>query len=403
MKKYRKHRYLFLLLLPAVLLVGYWRWPRSSAVFTGQPSLTVLDADTIQVDGTRIPGGPGIWRYHLITGRWESVPSRVIRFPSSLCIALQPTNPGMYYLNPTYDIRLPLDIGSAILYRANGEPTNDDDGFPDRETIKFIEYRVRDGKQTVLGTIRHVPVYTWKMLPDGSGFWVKEECPTIQGDWIQPVIHIFTFQTHRWKTIRCQNIYCEPQDSWSREDGCSMIQRQGNWVLVFNNEGFIDAALTKSFRAELWVNLGTGAVRLGEPSSDPLTREFSPDGQYCFMEETIMPAPHWPQGAGLIGKTYSVMPKIGSLPVIGWGTDHFYWLADSRHLVSCDRGLPTRVSNLYYELRDHLKVKLPDLPRENLLAVTDLTGKVVGRILRSRLKISILPVDARLASGNRVL
>lgn len=54
------------------------RFKTPDAVFADISNVISPDKDTIEVDGERVPGGKGLWRYHVSTRRWERVASRVV-------------------------------------------------------------------------------------------------------------------------------------------------------------------------------------------------------------------------------------------------------------------------------------------------------------------------------------
>ena len=46
-------------------------------------TITSPDTDTLEVLGTRVPGGEGIWRYHVHADRWEEIPSRQVQLANN--------------------------------------------------------------------------------------------------------------------------------------------------------------------------------------------------------------------------------------------------------------------------------------------------------------------------------
>ena len=331
----RRKRIAIFLCLALAIIIGIllicWRQP---AEFVDGFTVTFPNADTIQVIGTRIPGGEGIWRYHIRADRWEEVPSRVVNIPHL----------DSYHQKIPRE-RFPLDDGSVTLCQATDEPPAYKWAIPTHETKRFIQVQLRDGTMTELGVIAHTPkMADWGMLPDRSGIWVREERDTPHKDAYQMVVHSYSFLTQQWKIVY--------QSTWNgtarREpdrgsiydhtnSGYYLLRRHGDWVLVFHNADYYLPSSPKPVLAEIWVNLCSGAARLGEPSTDPCLTDFSPDGQYCFMEDSIRRAPDWPQGAGVVGQTYSLACNIGSMPkfyCFDWAIGAApAWTSDSRHVL----------------------------------------------------------------------
>ena len=378
MRLSRRKRFILFLCLALVILIGVFIIiKRHPAEFVDGFTVTCPTTDTIQVTGTRIPGGDGIWRYHIHADRWEEVPSRVINIP--------------HLDKDHHEIpseRFPLDDGSVTLCQATDRPSAYIVGPDIRETKRFIQVQLRDGTSTELGVIAHAPqIADWGMLPDRSGFWVREERNRKDGN--QVVIHLYSFQTHQWKIVY-QSIwsctYAILSGEPDSDPGCSMLRRHGDWVLVFHNADIYYPSSPTPVIAELWVNLTSGASRLGEPTSNPYLSAFSLDGQYCYIGDkihwvNILSAPEWPQGTGVVGQTYSLSRIIGTLPKgdLGQAPE---WTPDSRHLIyystndsNGDPVLPVWMIRL---LEHYTPYSFSGLEARLKYHIVDLSGKEVG-------------------------
>ena len=172
--------------------------------------MIILDADTIQVQGNRVPGGWGFWRYHLHDDCWEQVPSYEISQPDDDTFELPPAPYLSHWYGDGAPIYVPRDAKPLLLCRSVSEYTREDgeDQLTSQQTKHIIEYRVADGTQQELGVIHHSPLSAdCAMLPDGSGFWVKEEEAIAGCEWVHPVVHIYDLRSRLWRTVTCRNIY----------------------------------------------------------------------------------------------------------------------------------------------------------------------------------------------------
>ncbi len=170
----------------------------------------------------------------------------------------------------------------------------------------------------------------------------------------------------------------------------SIIPHNSSWVIIFNSLAdkdilYSDFAYHHKYSSELWFDLGTGACRLGEPATSDFLTVFSPDGQYCSMVRKIMPAPAWPQGAGVVGKTYSRMPQVGTLPDLWWnGIEGPCWSPDSRCIMyfsTADDDTPfgnARVDRAFRWLEHHTPLRFPQPHGDILYHLVDTTGREVS-------------------------
>lgn len=385
-RQLRISRRIIILLALCLLLVGIaavFIFRRPPAIFLRE-NLTISshDVDTIDVTGTRIPGGEGIWRYHISGDRWELVPSKVVNIA---------------HLDKEHNTvpreRFALEQGSVILCQATDEPDGPKGENIDHETKHFIQVQLKDGSQTELGVIPHSPAVTdWALLPDHSGIWVVEQPPSLPWWTKQMVIHLYSFKTHRWTIAYRSPGKFDNSCLDNRRPSVTMLSRHGDWLLIFHN-----VHLSSDKYADLWINLTTGAGRLGASPLDQDLARFSPNGQYCVMVGDIVRVPDWPLGAGVIGDTYSRAVRLGTLsemsaePIIIGVTQ---WSADSHHLYYADgNAYAVPVDGKFYDgitrwLEHHTHLQLRHRNNHLHYHLRDLTGKELGVILSEDLRDS---------------
>jgi len=357
------------------LFGAYFSFRHAPAIFTDDiADITVRDANTIDVTGRRIPGGEGIWRYHIRTDHWEQIPAKKLWL-------------GKYddYLKRALPSWVALDKGSVTYRQATPEAHVDAAGEHDLYTLRIMQTRLIDGQQTVLGTIEHTPPYTnWAELPDGSGLWVKEEHPTTHADWVQVLIHRYSYQTHRWTIVYRCPWYCRREALYSNGN-VSMIRRRGDWLLVFNNAEYVDSSFQHPLPAELWVNFSTGAGRLGEPSEGIDFTDFSPDGRYSIYDRKVLVAPDWPLGSGRVGCTYSLAHQVGTLPEDFACGGSYQWDTSCRYLTYDDTTNLPAESQIYATctgwLEHHTSLRFTHPAPLDHLHLLDTTGKEISSIL----------------------
>lgn len=392
----RKRVVLSLCLLLAIFIGLYVNTGKPPARFVDGFTVTWPTADTIQVIGTRIPGGEGVWRYYIHADRWEEIPSRVVNIP---------------HLDQNHHEiqreRFPLEDGSVTLCQGTDKRTAYFVGPALLETKHFMQVQLRDGTMTELGVIANSPQLSdWGMLPDHSGFWVKEERITARTDSYQVVIHFYSLLTHQWQIVYRSTWNCSAQKAralgYINDDaypGCSLFNRHGDWVLVFHNADFYLPSSPKPVSAELWVDLTRKIGRLGEPSDTACLTDFSPDGQYCFMNDRILRAPDWPHGAGVVGQTYSLASTIVTMPKIGWIFGYApEWTPDSRHVLytNWDDSVASPVLSdwMRRQLERYAPLSFTGMDARFKYHISDLTGKEI---------ITGLTFNSILMNGDNVL
>ena len=368
--------------IAVLVLAGIFILRQQPAVFQAGAVVHVRDADTIEVDGTRIPGGAGLWRYHVHTAHWEKVPSRVV-----------PHLDDLYHATELSE-RFAVDRGSVIIglpHRENHPPA-DHWYWTYHESLSIIQVRLSDGQKTVLGEFTHTSSVAndWDLLPDGSGIWVREE-RDIKPDWVQILLHLYSFQTGKWNTVYRSACYYNQDWFFSPITYCSTVHHQGQWVRVFPNVEYADATFSRRGIAELWVNLSTREGRLGEPASNPWWAwdvGIAPDGRYGLCNGNILSMPEWPQGNGMVGETYSRARQIGSLPSESIAGSRWYrglrWAPDSQHLayengeyIPCDDPGYDRISRY---IERYTPLRFTHLSPTGQCHILDLGGKEIGSI-----------------------
>ena len=370
---------LAILCVAGVVLLGR----KPPVVFTGldyYQDVNIPDSDTIEVFGTCNQGGHGLWRYHIRADRWEKIPVRVVTIPYI---------DQMHFVRPVDPNWYAMDLGSITLCQPADESPWVDAWEPVlHETKRFTQVRLMDETQTVLGTVLNTPAsFAWDTLPDHSGFWVLEERPTTRKAWVHRIIHSYSYQTSQWKIAYDCPWYCERQNPNTHYAGCQIIAQQHDWILIFANADYCDMAFQHRASAELWINLSTGAGHLGEPSLSPYQTRYSSDGRYCTMPGKIVIAQNWPQGAGMVGRTYSLAHQIGTLPSLPkYGEFGPEWSPDGHHVVFWSYVNNVRFESLFYErwtrwLERHSSLHFTHLQASGLeYHILDLAGNEIGRV-----------------------
>ena len=143
----RRRRAVWLISLGLLVLICgllYRAWLHRPAVFKASADVSVLDDDTIEVKGVRVPDGPGVWRYHINSWRWDRAAAW---HPATTEDSQEDSDPPQK-----------IDQDWMLAFNAAEETAAEDGARPDYATMRFSRIRQSDGKRLALGTVRHVPI-----------------------------------------------------------------------------------------------------------------------------------------------------------------------------------------------------------------------------------------------------